>query len=98
MAEENLGRVLEGLSKSISLMCTNTDDLRNRWQKATESKLNGSWAKDFRGGELKEEYEALESMFGKVPETEDEARTLIERLVDFEGSVRLEYHRKHPES
>jgi hypothetical protein len=98
MAEENLGRVLDGLSKAISLMCTNTDDLRNRWQKATESKLKGSWAKDFPAGELKEQYEALEPTFGKVPETEVEARTLIERLTDFEGLVRREYHRRHPES
>ena len=96
MAEENLGRVFEKLSKAMRGMCTNTDDLRGRWKSATETGIDGTWEGHFPDGELKERFKELKPALGKAPETEEDAKNLIERLIELHDSVEMEFYRLHP--
>lgn len=95
MAEEDLGRVFSKLSKAMRVMCTNTDDLRGRWKSAMETGLDGTWEGHFPEGELKERFKELKPAFGKAPETEGEAKSLIETLIEFHDFVEMEYYRRH---
>lgn len=96
MAEENLGRVLEKLSKAMRLMCTNTENLRGRWKAATETGLDGTWEGHLPEGELKERFKKLKPAFAQVPETEKKAKNLIETLIEFHDFVEMEFYRRHP--
>jgi hypothetical protein len=96
MTEENLGRVFTALSKAMRVMCTNTEDLRGRWKSATESRLDGTWEGHFPEGELRERFNTLSPSLGKVPDTEEDAKGLIETLIQLHDFVEPNYYVQHP--
>jgi hypothetical protein len=92
MDDVDLARAYTMMSKAVRFMCTNTDDLRSRWVKATESQLGGTWAGHFPDG-LKHRFEGIEPSLGKLPESEEAAKTLIEKLIALCDDSEMElYH------
>lgn len=92
MSKADLGRAFIALSKVIRAMCTDTNDLRTRWQKAVAGNIGGTWKEDFPDGALKQQYEELADSFAKVPASEEEAKILIDKLVSLRDDLDTEIH------
>jgi len=56
------------------------------------SHLDGTWQEDFAEGDLRKDFEKMKSQFSRVPGTDEEARTLIEQLIQFYEHVEKEYN------
>jgi len=79
--EPDMGRAFINLSKAIDSMCTDTNDLRTRWQNAVKGNIGGTRKEDFPDGALQYQYEEVAEFFAKAPATEEDAKILIKKLV-----------------
>jgi len=59
--------------------------------KVTESHLGGSWVKHFPEG-LRPAFAELEPSFGKLPESDEAAETLIKKLLHLYDDAEMELH------
>jgi hypothetical protein len=80
-------------------MCTSTDSLRVRWEKAVvETNLSGTWVGDFPQGALNDNFTQIEKAFRKLPATQQEAKALIERLLNLSEDVDAEFYKRESAS